>query len=353
MVLLKSLRRPAGAVVASLACVLVSGAAQAADYEVDCKPLQKPVSIKVGTFPGLMMATYHISKGMGYLAAEKITAETVSLGSLADGLTLLARGDIDVTIAAITAPYLSGIDKKLDVRFVATEGVIRQSAPRPTGFYVRTKLLDSGEIKSIADLRGHKVALYGPAGSSGYSLSRVLAEGGLTFKDIILTPLTYPDMVPAMRNGAIDAAYISSPFDKMLVHDKSARLFGKNTQDVGQTIGAILFGPNLLKKNPQVGCAFLRANMRAAREALTGNYNQNDKVVNAFVTEGNYSAQMVRETPTYDFPPDLAFNPATVQSMQQFYMDAKLVRYTKPVPLDQLLAEDLRKAAAKSLDSGK
>jgi NitT/TauT family transport system substrate-binding protein len=336
-------------VIASLALVQ---SAQAVDYKVDCTPLNSMETVKVGAFPGLSMATHPAAQGLGLFAKQNVKVDTLPMTGLAEAVSLLAKGEIDVAVAAVTGAFLSAQAQKLDVRFVISQGQENPDKPA-SGFYVRPELLDSGAVKSIADLRGRKVALFGPTGSSGYYLSLILKQGNLGLSDVQLAPMQYADMVGAMRNGAIDAAIISAPFNTLVEQDKSGRRFGDREVLARLPITAIAFGPNLLQNRPQVACAYVRASLLAAREGLKENYNQDSTVVTALAKETGNSEAVVRATPTYYYDPDLGFKDDVLEDSQKFYIANKMLRLPQPMPPDQILAEKLRLAAIKSLEQNK
>jgi NitT/TauT family transport system substrate-binding protein len=326
--------------------------AQAIDYKVDCTPLASMETIKVGAFPGLSMATHPAAQGLGMFGKENVTVDTIPMTGLAEAVSLLAKGEIDVAVAAVTGAFLSAQAQKLDVRFVISQGQEKPDKPA-SGFYVRPQLLDNGTVKTMADLRGRKVALFGPTGSSGFYLSLILKQGNLGLSDVQLAPMQYADMVGAMRNGAIDAAIISAPFNTLVEQDKSGRRFGDRDALAMLPITAIAFGPNLLQKRPQVACAYVRASLRAAREALKANYNEDQRVVRALAKETGNTEAVVHATPSYYYDPDLAFKDSVLEDSQKFYIANKMLRLAQPMPSDQILAENLRLAAIKSLEQSK
>lgn len=325
-----------------------TAAALAADYKVDCTPLKDTETVKVGAFPGLSMATHPAANGLGYLAQEHLKADTIQMTGLAEAVALLAKGDIDVAVAAVTGAFLSAQAQKLDVRFVISQGQENPDLPA-SGFYVRPELLDNGAVKTMADLRGRRVALFGPTGSSGYFLSLLLKQGNLTLSDVQLAPMQYADMVGAMRNGAIDAAIVQAPFNMLIEQDRSGRRFGDRQALARLPITAVAFGPNLLQNRPQVACAYVRASLISAREALTGRYDEDQRVVAALARETGNSEEIIRATPPYYYDPDLAFKDSVLEDSQRFYIANKMLRISQPMPSDQILAERLRLAAIKSL----
>src|SRR5207247_525667 len=91
-----------------------------------------------------------------------------------------------------------------------------QLSPREGDQYlaVRKELYDAGRGQRLADLRELSLAITPPGKgtSTACGLGRGLQQVGLTLDDLNIQPITFPDMVPALANGAIDAAMIAEPF---------------------------------------------------------------------------------------------------------------------------------------------
>src|SRR3546814_12876093 len=80
-----------------------------------------------------------------------------------------------------------------------------------------------------------------------------------------------------------------------------------------------LFRSNRLEDRPAGGCALLRANIRAAREALAPGANEREETVQAFVEVGEFPEELVRTTPDYIYEDTLELNPDSIEDMQQLF----------------------------------
>src|SRR5690606_24957601 len=66
-------------------------------------------------------------------------------------------------------------------------------------------------IRSIADLRGRRIAV--PRGTSGHAfLLNALKSEGLRSRDVELAFLAPPDALAAFQSGAVDALSVWDPF---------------------------------------------------------------------------------------------------------------------------------------------
>ena len=71
------------------------------------------------------------------------------------------------------------------------------------GLLLRKDLIDSGAYKTLADLKGRKIAMAAPGTASTTSTARALATVGLTIKDVELVYLSFPNMVTGLQNKAV------------------------------------------------------------------------------------------------------------------------------------------------------
>ena len=107
--------------------------------------------------------------------------------------------------------------KGFDLRIVGS-AAIQPAKGGPTIIIVRKDLKDSGKVKSIADLKGRKVAIAGgPATTGAYFVAKALKEAGLTVKDIEIVNLANPDMPLAMEKAAVDAALVGPPYSDQII----------------------------------------------------------------------------------------------------------------------------------------
>ena len=76
---------------------------------------------------------------------------------------------------------------------------------------VRKALWDDGTVRSVADLKGRKVAINSKGSAVEYWFYAALAQGGLTPNDVDVVVLPFQDAIAAMANGALDGALIGEP----------------------------------------------------------------------------------------------------------------------------------------------
>ena len=117
----------------------------------------------------------------------------------------LGAGQIDIGAGASSAGLYNAVSRGIIVKIVADKG------STPPGYdymplIVRKDLVDSGKVKSLADLKGLKLAAAGPGSATNAKLNLALTKGGLRRQDVVELNLSYPQQVAALATKAIDGS---------------------------------------------------------------------------------------------------------------------------------------------------
>src|SRR5262245_48549035 len=121
-------------------------------------PLSPPVTVKVGVQGSAANAPIYIGYERGYFRDEGLNLELVLLPSANELLPALATGQIDVASGGIAASLFNAFARGIDLRVVA-DSVSTPPGPRGSAWVARQDLIDSGALRTPADLRGRTVAM--------------------------------------------------------------------------------------------------------------------------------------------------------------------------------------------------
>jgi NitT/TauT family transport system substrate-binding protein len=186
---------------------------------VSAVPPAQVVSLRYGSPGAITDAGLFIARARGYFAQQGIDLEMVPFQTGPDAIPLMATGEMDAAAGTHSIALLNAAERGLGVRIVAGKGVSRPGFEF-THLVVRRDLFDSGAVRDVADLRGRRMAVAATRSGAEAALARMLALGGLTVADVELTTLGFPDMVPALANGAIDGANMIEPMLSAAVADR-------------------------------------------------------------------------------------------------------------------------------------
>jgi NitT/TauT family transport system substrate-binding protein len=223
-----------------------------------------PKSFKYGDLKSLGDVGIYVAAEEGYFAEQGLQVEITSFDSAANMVAPLGAGQLDAAGGAISAGLFNAMARNIPMKIVADKG---HSEPTPPGFPVsiylaRKPLVDGGQVKSAADLKGRKFGWVARGISTELDLAAFLKSGGLGVGDVDLTQMGFPDMVSAMANGAIDACAPPEPFATNMVGQGTASILGYDYQvNPRNQVAVILYGAEFAKSDlaPRFMVAYLRA----------------------------------------------------------------------------------------------
>lgn len=161
--------------------------------------------IRVGYLPVTGHAKFFVAKEQGFFQREGLDVELVEFQNSADGINAVTAGKLDLGAFGTTAPLLF-YSKGTDLKIIG--GIMGQDAA------LVTKPELAGTIKSVADLKGKKVATVRLA-SGDAVLRGALKENHINWKtDVQIFELKNPPaVIEAVKSGQVDAGVVWGPHD--------------------------------------------------------------------------------------------------------------------------------------------
>ena len=149
-------------------------------------------------------------------AIPGMNASAQSTGASVANINMLKDGSVDLAIVQndITYYAVNGTEMFKDKKVEGLKGI---ATLYPETCQAVT--LESSGIKSIADLKGKKVAV-GAAGSGVEANARQIMEAyGVTYNDIQVQYLSFAEAASALKDGNIDAAFLTAGYPTSAVQD--------------------------------------------------------------------------------------------------------------------------------------
>jgi NitT/TauT family transport system substrate-binding protein len=238
--------------------------------------------LKVVALPYISFGTLYIPQEEGYYAEQGLEVEFVKFTSVAQAMPLLAQGELDVAVGPMSASLVNAIVQNINLRIVAGKEYIvaRVSVP----LMVRKDLYDSGQVDTIAEVKGRKVAIPALGTLHHFYLGKILESGGLTLADVEIAKLSPQECITAFANHAIDAAMLGDTYDDQAKSLGYAVVL-KSIDELlpGFQQGFVIFGPNLLERNPEVGKKFVIAYLKGARQWAQGKTERNLEIIQKYL----------------------------------------------------------------------
>ena len=147
---------------------------------------------------------------------QGMNASAQSTGASVANINMLKDGSVDLAIVQndITYYAANGVEMFKDKKVDGLKGI---ATLYPETCQAVT--LESSGIKSIADLKGKKVAV-GAAGSGVEANARQIMEAyGITYNDIQVQYLSFAEAANALKDGNIDAAFLTAGYPTSAIQD--------------------------------------------------------------------------------------------------------------------------------------
>ncbi len=321
----------------AVASLLVLAAAPAAWAQA--KPTVKIGYIPTDSFAALfLLADRH-------LPAAGINVETVRLAGGSEIVSQVATGQLQLGGAGMGAAGFNAVVSGLPVEYVAPlhSGYVED-------YFVVRKALWGKEVKRIADLKGRTVALNVRGAAVEWILDLALRRDGLTIKDVQVKLMPFPDMVPALESGAVDAAILSEPFPT-LAEEKgiAVRPLTKAPGAKPVPITAIFWNKEWAAANPDLANRVMVAYLKAARDLALGDGWQGDKTLDVIVKFTPAKPEVLKKARPHALDANLEMDASVLESMQKFNAELGYLKYKELQPVGKLFNFAYRDRAVQEL----
>jgi NitT/TauT family transport system substrate-binding protein len=233
----------------------------------------KLTTVRVGIANASSDVAFFIADKKGYFRAEGIDAQFLPFDSGAKMVAPLGAGQLDVAGGSPSAGLYNAVARGIGIKIVADKG----STPPGYGYQpllVRKDLVQSGRYKTLADLKGMKVAGSAVGSASTSTMNEALKKAGLKPNDVERVYLGFPQHVMALENKAVDASLTTEPSATQAVQSGAAvRVMGDDEIYPNHQLAVVLYSNAFIHDYPNTAKAFMRAYLRAVRDyndALSG-----------------------------------------------------------------------------------
>lgn len=213
-------------------------------------------------------APIYVGLDKGYFADAGIDLTVQPMGSLAKQVAPLSSGAIDVGCGAIGAALYNAVSRDIEMKVVADKG---RNAPgyHYNSIIVRKDLVDSGAVKTLADLKGRTIATIGVGSVDMSIINEAMKTVGMTYDDIKQTSLPLPSHLIALKNKGIEVTLTPEPFATLIV-DKGlgVRLAAVDQFYPNQQQTVVVYSGKFMKERPDVAKRFMVAYLRGVREYM-------------------------------------------------------------------------------------
>ena len=284
-----------------------------------------PVKIRVVHVPVLIFAPLYVAIERGYFRREGLDVELISTPGGASSFVVLASGRAEVVVGGLGAALFNAAARGLDFKVVGP--VHMEKPPVSTPLVVSKKAYDSGQIRSVRDLRGKRVAVNVLGSATEFWLNAALLKGGLTMDDVQVVAVNFPEVPAALDNGAIAAGLLGEPL-ATLAEDRGQVVRLSDDFINGIQVTALYYSGEFMRSRPREAVGFMAAWLRASRDLYGGGYKRDDVAAIVEKYTGVPAAIVKRAAPPFH-EPDGKMNFNDFKRLQEFFKKRGSLTYEK------------------------
>jgi NitT/TauT family transport system substrate-binding protein len=174
-------------------------------------PKHAQAEVKVGVSDWTGWVAWYVAKEQGYFKKYGADVNLVWFANYSDSIAALSTGRLDAN-SQTWSDTLGPLAKGLPLKVV----LVNDNSAGNDAVMVGPK------VKTLADLRGHKVALE-QYSISHFVLCTALSRNGLTPKDVNVVNLSAGDAAAAFMSGRVDAAVVWNPWISQIERSGTGR----------------------------------------------------------------------------------------------------------------------------------
>ncbi|HZR97939.1 MAG TPA: ABC transporter substrate-binding protein [Chloroflexota bacterium] len=320
-------------------------------------PSQPTAPPQVETLRGGVLASttdagIFIAQDLGYFREQGIELDLSTFDSAARMVAPLGAGQLDIGAGAHSAGLNNAISRGVDIKLVADKG----SATPGHGFQAlvfRKELVDSGQLRSPADLRGRRVAVSARGITVEVALATWLRRAGLSMDDVEPVEMGFPDQVNAIGNGSLDATISIEPFLTRIVDLNVGTIYQRTDELIpGYQVAEVFYAGQFMREQPDVARRFMVAYLKGVRyynDAFDkGDAAKRQETINILTRNTT-----VKDAALYDrmvmpgLAPDGHLNVASISEDQDYFLAAGLQQ--QRIDINTLIDHSFADAAVQAL----
>jgi NitT/TauT family transport system substrate-binding protein len=291
------------------------------------------VTIALGYLPDVQFAPFYLALNKGYYAAEGLDV-TLQNGIAPDLIKQLGDGTGDVNFAVVSG------DELIPARLQGIPVIYAMTWYRQYPVAAVSIEGKGPTLKTPADLKGKRVGVPGPFGSTYTGLLALLKAGGLTQNDIQMESIGFTQ-VASLSTGQVDVAMVYAANEPTQLKSQGLSVTTLNVANYAKLASnGLATNDKTYKEHPELVAAVVRATLKGVQETIDNPdaafQSSLKQVPEAGGKNQDLQLQILKETvklmqpntndPTDKAPPSLGFTEQPVwEATQDFLFEAKII----------------------------
>ena len=304
--------------------------------------------IRVADVPIVTQVPFYVAIDRGYFRDAGFDVELVPVSTPADAVPLVATSQVDVGGFGPDPAVFNAMERGIGIKMLGSAAVFA-GGTRASGLVVRQALIDSARYTEPHDLKGMKIAI--SAAQSQFYVELLLARVGLVAADVEFTTLATSDMVAALANGAIDAAWEVEPLIGAIQARGLGTLTGTGFESLPGGIPWLVFeSPHFASADLAHRTALMEAYLRGIRDfyhAFDRKDGSVEPVIESLATHSAvHDPAVLRTVAMHTVDPNAALDLTVLDQYQDYYLRTgnqtqrvELAGFVDAAPLTAAVAE--------------
>ncbi len=339
--------KPAASTAAG-ASAAASGSAAPAPSAQRGGPSAKPgaTPVRLGMLPSVASAPIYTNVETGAFANSGLDVSITPFTDTVQIMVSMAAGQLDMGQITLGVGALNALARGADLKIVASANQDPPQGGALAPLLVRTDLIDSGQVKSIKDLKGKKLAINGKGTILEYTIGKMALANGLQPGDFDVVVLPLPDQVTALGNKAIDASLTLQPVATQAVQRGVAKVL-TDTLTPGAQLGMITANSKWSESHRPAVIDFLANHVKMIRRLADGKIKTDNEALAAIDKWVKTAPEVVKAAPDPNWPKDARLNKASMADEQKYFLDQKATNYSEAIPIEKIVDESYLEEALK------
>ncbi|GLW06422.1 ABC transporter substrate-binding protein [Microtetraspora sp. NBRC 13810] len=219
--------------------------------------------ITVADTAGMPAAFVRYGMQRGHFAAQGLSVDFKSSGGGTTVIPSLINGELDIAGSNVVSSMIA-IDRGLPVKIIAPGTSAGVDASRDFSALLVTQ---GSPIRTVADLSGKRIAVNALQSVSDVIVAGLMARHGGDFASVTFVEMPFPDMLPAIERGNVDAGFLIEPFGTVGRSQGLREVVQPYAAlQPGLQIGGYLAAAETVESEPEMVAAFKRAVRDTARD---------------------------------------------------------------------------------------
>jgi NitT/TauT family transport system substrate-binding protein len=168
----------------------------------------KAATVRVQDTAGVPSAFLEYGVAKGFFKKRKLTVQVKASQGGATVVPAVTSGSVDIGGSNLVSVLLAK-SKNIPLKIVAPGTFVQD---KPTGDFSAIMVAKNSSVRSPKDLEGKTLAVNTLKNVAEVTAKASLDKKGVDVSKVKLTEVDFPDMIPALETGKIDAAFPIEPF---------------------------------------------------------------------------------------------------------------------------------------------